>query len=129
MSAANRYSTELSMRGYSTKGKPRLGEVSSPPSMSFPTEIPSERQAAGGKKDCGEYSASGGCAPGYRPYLNVASVGLLVSLLISTAVTALAGSFTSALGLAEGIVAAIIAVAKLPGPAGIDEIEVERFTA
>jgi membrane protein len=36
---------------------------------------------------------------------------LLVSLLISTAVTALAGSFTSALGLAEGIVAAIIAVA------------------
>src|SRR4029453_17967777 len=36
---------------------------------------------------------------------------LLVSLLISTAVTAVAGSFTSALGLAEGIVATIIAVA------------------
>src|SRR4029450_9346921 len=36
---------------------------------------------------------------------------LLVSLLISTAAPALAGSFTSALGLAEGIVSAIIAVA------------------
>jgi membrane protein len=36
---------------------------------------------------------------------------LLVSLLLSTAVTALAGSFSTALGLAEGVVAAIIAIA------------------
>jgi membrane protein len=36
---------------------------------------------------------------------------LLTSLVLSTAVTALAGSFTSALGLSEGVVAAIIAVA------------------
>jgi membrane protein len=36
---------------------------------------------------------------------------LLISLVLSTAVTALAGSFTSALGLSEGVVAAIIAVA------------------
>jgi membrane protein len=36
---------------------------------------------------------------------------LLVSLLLSTAVTGLAGSFSTALGLAEGVVAAIIAVA------------------
>jgi membrane protein len=36
---------------------------------------------------------------------------LLVSLLLSTVVTALAGSFSTALGFAEGVVAAIIAVA------------------
>jgi membrane protein len=36
---------------------------------------------------------------------------LLISLLLSTAVTALAGNFASALGLAEGVVAAIIAAA------------------
>jgi membrane protein len=36
---------------------------------------------------------------------------LLVSLVLSTAMTALAGSFTSALGLPEGIVAAVIATA------------------
>jgi membrane protein len=36
---------------------------------------------------------------------------LLVSLLLSTAVTALAGSFSNALGLAEGVVATVIAVA------------------
>jgi membrane protein len=36
---------------------------------------------------------------------------LLVSLLLSTAVTALAGSFSTALGLSEGVVAAIIAIA------------------
>jgi membrane protein len=36
---------------------------------------------------------------------------LLVSLLLSTAVTALVGSVSTALGLAEGVVAAIVAVA------------------
>jgi membrane protein len=36
---------------------------------------------------------------------------LLISLLLATAVTALAGNFASALGLAEGVVAAIIAAA------------------
>jgi membrane protein len=41
---------------------------------------------------------------------------LLVSLLLSTAVTALAGSFTTALGFAEGIVAVIIAVTNSCSP-------------